>query len=379
VVNIAIVERQNKNGTRVYYAVVRQNSKSVWLNCGSSRMLAKERHDEYAVQGRRGQIPTRRDMTFQRLSEDYFAHGCPDLREQTIRSYKCKAKNHLLPFFGDERVRRNITTERIQIWIRWCSDRGVSATSIRAAFTVLSAILSCAVNTNLIHDNPCRKVRLPKVERGGVDTILSPAQISRLISHTPNRGGDRVLMQFLAMTAVRPSEASEARWRDVSWANATVAISRTAISTTSTASNPTKTGKARIIPIAPSLLAALSGWKQERYGGEDDLIFPSIRGGRRDMMRYARDVLRPALTRAGLGSEIPEGSRSLYLLRKSSGSAMLASGVAPNLVAEILGHDVTTLLKYYAVTRAEDGQNAIKMLDSCINTIEVDQAERSCG
>lgn len=368
-VRMAIVERVRKDGTKSYFAVVRVNGKRSWVWCGDKPRLAKEIHDELTVKARNHQLPTMRDIRFSTLTDKFFADGCHDRRSSTIAAYRSRTRNHLTPFFGDLKVRKSVTTEAIQSWISHEKRQGSSDASIRSALTTLSAILSYAVDINLLVDNPCRRVRSLKVVHGGVDMVLSPSQVKALINATPVRNGDRVLMKFLAMTGCRPSEAVETRWRDVSFRTNEVVISRTATKTGDKTS-PTKTGKVRTVPLTLSLVLALGDWKKQTNGSGDDLVFPAVRGGRRDPQRFAAEVFRPALTRAGL--MVPEGSRSLYLLRKSLASNLLQAGESVKLVSSILGQSEAVCLRHYARVRTEDASAAMQRMDAMMDAEERD-------
>lgn len=366
---MAVVERQLKSGKSVYYAAVRQGARIIYKHCGGSKRLANEISAEYSVAAKAHRLPTMRDITFSVLADKFFTDGCHDRRGQTIAAYRSRTKNHLAPFFGDIRVRQGCTTERVNQWVGWMRENSKSDACIKSALTTLSAILSYGVDINLLADNPCRRVRSPKVTHGGVDTVLSPSQVKALINATPNRNGDRVLMKFLAMTGCRPSEAVEVRWRDVSFRTNEVVISRTAAKA-GDKTNPTKTGKSRTVPLTLSLVLALGGWKKQTSGGGDDLVFPAVRGGRRDPQRFAAEVFRPALTRAGL--IVPEGSRSLYLLRKSLASNLLQAGESVKLVSSVLGQSEAVCLRHYAKVRTEDASAAMQRLDAMMDAQERD-------
>lgn len=362
---MAIVERVSKDKkTKTFWCVVRQNGKSVWVNGGHSKKAARELHDVLATKGRANSLAVARDVRFGVLVERYLMDGSHDLRSQTISTYKSRLENHLLPFFSDTRVRQSCTTEAIQRYITWQRHEKVSDKVIRASLVTLSAVLTYAVNISLLSENPCHsgKVRPPKIVDEGVEYVLSPEQVALLIQNTP-KGNDRALMQFLCLTGARPLEASEARFGDVNWVDKTITIARTA---TRTGANAPKNGTSRVVSLAPSLVRALSGQKIALNAGSDDLCFPTVRGRRRDMSRYARDVLRPSLSRAGL--PVPEGSRSAYLCRKTLISSLINNGASVKLVSDMVGSSSAQILKTYTKVRREDATDAVNRLDVMVTT-----------
>lgn len=369
---MAVVERRLKSGKKVYYAAVRQGSRVIYKHCGGSKRLAAEVSAQYSVAARNNRLPTMRDIKFSALTDKFFADGCHGRRGQTVAAYQSRAKNHLTPFFGDLKVRQGVTVERVNQWVGWMRERSKGDACIKSAFTALSSILTYAVDINLITDNPCRRVRLRIAATGGVDYIITPEQTKSLIQNTPERNGDRCLLAFLALTGCRPSEGVETRWRDISFSSKTVVISRTA-TRAADKTNPTKTGKSRVVPLSPSLARMLGVWKRETNGSGDDLVFPAVRGGRRDPQKYAADVFRPALTRAGLA--VPDGSRSLYLLRKSLASNLLNAGESIKLVSTMLGQSEAVCLRHYARVRTEDTSAAMHRFDAMMTTTHDRDAE----
>lgn len=371
---MAIVTKVRKDGTPVYYAVVRQNSKQVWLNCGTSIKRAREAHATYVHRANQNSLPTMRDCAFSVLVEKFFADACHDRRPQTVSSYQNRVKNHLLPFFSDVRVRQGVGTEAIQRWMSWEKARGISDSSVRSALTTLAAILSYAVDINLIHENPCRRVRPPRAVGDGCgEHTLTPEQVQLLINNTPNRNGDRAMLSFLAMTGSRPREAAELRFRDISHQEGLVIISRTA---TRHGVNEVKNAKPRRVAISPTLMRVLAEERQRLGAGLDDLVFPAVRGGTRDISRFARDVLKPAIVRSGLS--VPEGSASCYLLRRSLASNLLNSGAASvKVISELLGQSPEVCLRHYTKVRQEDAAAAIQRMeammagDACDAEVEV--------
>jgi len=258
-------------------------------------------------------------MKFEVLVQQYLANGTHHLRPQSITTYQNRLDTHLLPFFKGKRVRAQIDPLLIGSWMSWEKSKGTSDKTIKRCLVTLSAVLSYAVAINLITDNPVSRVKAPKVTDGGVDYTLSEAQTAALIANTPK--SQRPLMMFFCYTGCRPSEASELRWGDINHRDRLVIIRRTA---TASGTNATKNSKIRTVPVVPELMDAIRQQMKVVPHGKNDLVFPTVGGQRHQMQRWARDVLRPSLNRAGLA--VPEGSDRNYLTRKSFITQMLTGG-----------------------------------------------------
>lgn len=373
---MALVERVNKNGSTTFYAAIYQSStqKTVFINAGHQKRAARELHDRLISKGRENALPTAKDITMSALVDKYLAHGTAHLRSQTISTYQSRLKNHIIPYFGAAKVRKSVHPSSIGAWMAWEAHNGVSDKTIRRCLTTLSALLSYAVSINLISDNPCKRVKAPRLPvedaagNNGVVYTLKPQEIQRLITYTPKKNGDKALMMFMATVGCRPSEAAELRFRDISVAEGLVIISRTA---TSSGANTVKNGKPRKVPLTPEMLTVLGKERRRLNASPDDLVFPTIRGKRRQMSRFARDVLRPSLTRAGL--IVPEGSASLYLLRKSLASNLMNTPtVNIKTIATLLGQSEAVLLKHYAKMRDEDAVEAMRCLAASMSAQDRD-------
>lgn len=359
-----IVERKLVSGRSSYHVVTSCGGKKVWQRA-ESKSHARELEAEMLLKSKRNQLATTRDITFADLVERYFSDGVPNLRTQTIRAYRSKTTNHLLPYFSALKVRKGCTSQRIMAWMAWSRNQGTSPATIKGAFTALSAVLSYAVAIGLIYENPCSRVKAPRVEHNGVQVSLSPEDVQKVVSNTPKN--ERCLVEFLFLTGVRPSEAIEIRWRDISFSNQTIVISRTAAGSRT---NGVKNHKPRVVPLSQVLITSLHTQRRTHYNGEDSLVFPASRGGRKNLSRFTEQIFRPALVRSGLSSEVPEGSRSLYLTRKTFISIMLNTGAVPlPTLAEWTGHSIEVLSRHYSKSRSEDGIRAMAALDSALSGV----------
>lgn len=367
---MAVVARSLKDGRTHYYAVVTVAGIKRWIDAGYDRpRVAKQIEAELMTKARKGELPAAmRDMKFSVLAERYLKDGTHHLRQQSITTYKSRLDSHLLPFFGDKRVRGQIDAQLIGSWISWeKKHRGIATSdkTIKRCLVTLSAVLSYAVAINLISNNPCSRVKAPKVQDGGVNYTLDSQQIQALIDMTVK--SERPLMLMLCHTGCRPSEACELRWGDINWRDGLVIISRTA---TASGANATKNSKTRVVPLTPSLLQALREQHKSVRSNQDDLVFPTRFGKRHQMQRWANDVLRPSLIRAGLA--VPEGSARNYITRKSFITQMLGRGESVALVSSIVGASPATLLKHYARHSTEDAAAAMKRLDAMFTTASSD-------
>jgi len=366
---VAVVARELKDGRTHYYAVVTVCGVRRWIDCGYDQpRLAKQREQELMTKARRRELAVARDIKWEVLVAQYLANGTHHLRPQSITTYKNRLDTHLTPFFKGKKIRAQVDPLLIGSWMSWEKSKGTSDKTIRRCLVTLSAVLSYAVSINLITENPVKRVKAPKVSDGGVDYTLNEQQTAALVANTPE--SERALMMMLCYTGCRPSEACEVRWGDINWRDSLVIIRRTA---TNSGANDTKNSKTRTVPLVPELMSELREQHKKVANDKNDLVFPTVRGQRHQMQRWARDVLRPSLNRAGLA--VPEGSDRNYITRKSFITQMLGRGESIALVSELVGASPATLLKHYTRHRTEDAVAAMQRLAASMSTASRDTNE----
>ena len=126
------------------------------------------------------------------------------------------------------------------------------STAFRTNLRLLSSILGDYSKQGVLHENPCKRVQLPKTRSSDEVTIYTVQQLSDLFIACRDYpdGKDRkcaacgVPFAFLAFAGLRPKELERLRWEDVNIEESHIRIS----------GNISKTGKTRIIRIHKALL-----------------------------------------------------------------------------------------------------------------------------
>jgi integrase len=103
-------------------------------------------------------------------------------------------------------------------------DNGLTARTVRYTHSVLSSAFKQAVRWQMLKQNPCPNVELPKQQRKEM-MALSPEQAaSFLTAIQENRYG--LLFSLMLATGVRPSEALALQWSDIDWQRGSITIQR---------------------------------------------------------------------------------------------------------------------------------------------------------
>ncbi len=218
---------------------------------------------------------------------------------------------------------------------------GPGVPSIRKLHVVISSAFDQAVRWGLLASNPAVSVQLPRQQGGARENrirVLSPNDAQRFLEAMAiSKHG--TLFSFALNTGMRPGEYLALQWSDIDWKQFRVQVCRTLYRQKDGGwrfEAPKTRRSYRSISIAPGLLEELKAHASSQPQlelSEPDLVFRSDKGTPLDSTNLLRRYLRPALQAAGLDPKM-----TLYSLRHSHATLLLAAGVNPRLVADRLGH-----------------------------------------
>ncbi|MEV4181303.1 site-specific integrase [Streptosporangium canum] len=102
----------------------------------------------------------------------------PNLRLRTVELYGYLLRVHLVPTFGDKTL-NEIKDPHVRRWRKKLLDTGVSEVTVAKAYRLLKAILTTAVDDQLIKRNPCR-IKGAGQERSPERPVLTVTQLYKL-------------------------------------------------------------------------------------------------------------------------------------------------------------------------------------------------------
>jgi integrase len=220
--------------------------------------------------------------------------------------------------------------------------RPLSAGSINKTLDTLQWVLSFAVEYKHLEGNPAEgKRRRLRVEQRRPVYLDTPDQIEALLDAALQldrepywRASDRrAIVSTLVLAGPRAHELCHMLWRDVDLANGRIYVGR----------SKTQAGL-REINMPPILRDDLATHKAHAYrSGPDDLVFPTMTGGRRDKDNIRNRVLKQAVDRADDLLEarghvpLPKGVTP-HKLRHTFASTLISCGEDPASVMAQVGH-----------------------------------------
>ncbi len=283
-----------------------------------------------------------------------------DLRPTTWARLETTMQKQVLPYFGSVPLNK-ITNAIVREWVSTLLSSGLSAATTRKAVFALRQCLAAAIADERIQINPASAVPLP-TERQKPPRYLSQSEVERLVDEMPRQY--RALVLVGAYAGLRWGEAAGLRRRDIDPMRSRIRVTSTAVELRGhvTLDNEPKTTRSkRSVPVARSVMRRLEDHLSEFVDSTGDaLVFTAPAGG--PLFRsWGRNVLRPAVLRAGLDDITFHG------LRHSFVAIMVAAGCNVREVSEWAGHNsVAFTLTRYGGLFEDNTDAAIDRLDALL-------------
>lgn len=234
---------------------------------------------------------------------------------------------------------------------------------------MLSGALTYGQRLDLVHRNVARLARIPAVEASKRRTAMTP-ELARVFLEKVRGHRLEALYSVAMAVGLRQAEALGLRWSDVDL-DAGLLHVRVQLARIDGVNrlNPPKRHQIRTIPLPTTAVAALREHRKRQVeerllagaSWEDwDLVFPSQNGtplNRHNVSHRFKELL------AKLG--LPE--LVFHELRHTCASLLLAQGVHPRAVMEILGHSqLSTTTDVYSHVGTELLAEAAKQMDAAL-------------
>ncbi|MHA2789685.1 tyrosine-type recombinase/integrase [Corynebacterium sp. S7] len=286
-----------------------------------------------------------------------------DVTKETMDVYKSAIRNHISPALGDLQI-NEITTGRVESFIRSLESQPSAAKQSRV---VLSSAFSVAVRFDLLPANPVRETTAPKVPRpkpraitpkemAGFRAMVSYYSSAERPGPKNRAGGFKNLVDFIAGTGVRLSEALRLRWEDVDLATspATAVI------------RPTKDGGESTRTIQLSDIAANALHDQERNNQRFfEWVFPSATGthiSKSTAERWIRSA-REVWGESKESKEYPPVDWITYHSMRRNVATILADKVSLLVASQQLGHADSTITEHHYIEKPKEGPEVAAILN----------------
>ena len=326
-------------------------------------------------------------VKFQDFAEEWFnEYARFSLRSTTFERMKQLTKR-VYPAIGHLRMDK-ITARQLQGFINSLAKEGanektgkpLAPKTIRHHLSFISDIFSYAAKMDVVSDNPCSKVTIPKGEVKEKQ-IYSQEEIALLLSKINDEPTKyRAFFFLVAYSGFRRSEMLGLEWKDVDFENNVISINRTSNYTSErgiyTDTTKTKRSK-RVLKISPYIMDILKKLKAEqedvalRLGDkwiESDRLFVKWDGSPMNNQ-----------TPYGWLKEFCEKNEmpfyGIHSFRHFAASALISAGLDVVTVSGALGHcDSGTTLNIYSHMFQTAQARVAQAMDGAFSFIPQDNA-----
>jgi integrase len=148
-----------------------QQGRRHWETTKGNRKEAERLLAERVRQISRGtyQAPTER-VSFEDLAQAYLKYAEGNLRENTLRDYRCNVNLHLLPYFQGWKL-RDIRRKQVEELRGKLLESGVGPSTVNKCLTLLGALFRYAIRHEYIEANPAEGTKLRASSRRSHDLV----------------------------------------------------------------------------------------------------------------------------------------------------------------------------------------------------------------
>lgn len=307
----------------------------------------------------------------------------PGTRPKTARSYRDMVNAHIVPNLGKRKLLK-LTPQDVRAFMRDKLSEGLSPKTVKHLRDTLRNALNVAVRDGLLVRNAAALAEPPKATNKEM-AVFTPNQARQFLEEVRGHRLEALFSVTLAL-GLRQGEILGLRWRDVDLEGArlTVRYQLQRIDGRLRLVEPKTARSARTLMLPAVAVSALAAHQerqeQERLLAgtrwvETGMVFTTTIGTMLDQRNLLRDFYAILKT-----SELPKVR--FHDLRHSAATLLLAQGVHPRVVMDLLGHSsiAVTLNTYSHVIPDMKRESAAQMdaiLKPVASTVASSAAERA--
>ncbi len=238
---------------------------------------------------------------------------------------------------------------------------------------LISTIMQSAVYDEIIHDNPCKRTKAPRVERKEAK-YLEDDQAEELMNVVLEKAPHPfdVIIPLILLTGMRRGEACGLNWEDIDFNNCTINICRTLLYLPEKGifENDTKTySSRRIIKVGQDVIDMLKDFKLWQESEAAKMEGSWIESGKVFTANNGKPI-NPGTVSAWFYQFVRENNLpevSVHSLRHTCASIMISNGVPITTTAKRLGHSTSaTTSRIYAHAIASADAATAQMIQSVL-------------
>ncbi|MBU5275207.1 site-specific integrase [Levilactobacillus brevis] len=320
-----------------------------------------------------GSLQQDNNILFETVYHEWYAEYVNTVRESTTVRVTKMFDNHILPAFGNKRI-RTITLADVQRAVNgWFKEVKVN---YKRWYNFANMVFKYALKQGYIISNPATLVTMPKRRdnwQRDPNKFWTKQQLIHFFSYIdPVEDAEKyTLFRVLAYTGIRRGECLALTWQDINFKQATLSVNKSIAQGTGGKQiiqpPKTNTGK-RIIPLDDITLGHLKHWRhaQQRlylmmgYNtmAPGQLIFANTKNGMKSLNTPGKWL------HAIIDDKPDEFPRiTIHKLRHTHATLLFEAGASIKEVQDRLGDaDVDTVMNVYAHVSNEQRRNTTDKL-----------------
>ncbi|ACV76895.1 site-specific integrase [Nakamurella multipartita] len=300
-------------------------------------------------------------LTVEAYLGEWLTHMKQHVRRSTWVAYESNARLHIVPRIGRKKLSQ-LSVRDVRLMIDGLRKDGKGKRTVQYVHATLRAALEHAYREELVTRNVAKMVRVERPTPTPKEP-LSVAEARRLLTATRD-DEDHALWVVMLLLGLRRSEVCGLRWDNVDLENRTLSVTHSVQRVDGKLRElPTKTRRStRTVPLPAMVHQALVTHRAammptSQYLPEPVYVFGTKIGTPMEPRNLTRRWVTLA-ERQGI-RRVP-----LHALRHSCVSLLLAQGVHPRTVMEIVGHSAIEMtMNVYGHVNLETQRRALDELD----------------
>ena len=319
---------------------------------GKSRTDAARKLRELKEKHAAGTLPIGRAPTVEEWLRLWIKDIAPNrVRPTTLATYRSRVENRLIPTLGAHRLDRLYPDHLESAWATLINDRGLTPGSVRVDHGILSAALDVAFERGLVKENVALRDHKPRGDDAPAD-VLSLAEARSILGAADNLERNQARWSVALSLGLRPGEALGLRWSDVDLDGGHLHIRHTLsrLKGKGLVLGPVKSkAGARTIAMPEQLHRQMKAHRLAQNAerlvagtawADGDYVFTQPDG--RPLEPAADRKAWHALRKAAGVREV-----KLYASRHTAATLLMAQGVPPRVVMDMLGHSTLQMTTRY--------------------------------
>lgn len=300
-------------------------------------------------------------IRFEQFAEQWFEeYASLNLRPTSLQRMR-QATQRVYPVFGKMRMDK-ITSRDIQLFITELlsteknkrTGKPLSRKTAIHHLNLISDVFTYAIRMEMLNDNPCRRVFVPKMEHEEKE-IFTIDQVKTLFEGLHSEPTKfQVYLQLAVYSGFRRSEMLGLEWKDIDFENDLIHIRRTSQYTAELGiyTDTTKTRKSKRVSKMPKYIMELLGQFKQEQDAEIERIGSKWEDHDRLFTKWNGAPMNPQTPfewLQGYCERIGVPFKNIHSLRHLHASLLIFQGVDVVAVSSDMGHsEISTTLNMYS-------------------------------